>query len=60
MKNNELFHKRDASISPHSNLGKWKKYKKITKQNIKINFTNTNSQNQINILKKIYIKLALK
>ena len=49
VENSKLFNKCDASISLHTNLTKWKKYQKVTKNKTKIN-----------ILKKIPIKVALK
>ena len=60
VKNSEHFHKRDASISPHSNLTKWSKYQKVTKPNTKTNSTHTKNQNQINILQKISTEITPK
>ena len=51
VKNSKFFYKRETGISPHSNLTKSKKYRKVTKPNTKTNSTNTKNQNQINTLK---------
>ena len=60
VKNSKHFYKRDASIPPHSNFAKWRKYQKVTKTNTKTNSTHTKNQNQINILQKISIEITPK
>ena len=57
VKNSKPFH---ASIPPHSDLTKEKKYQNVTKADTKTNSRNTENQNHINILKKISIKISLK
>ena len=54
------FHKRNESIPPHSNLTNKRNMKKVTKPNTKINSTNTKNLKQMNILKNIFMKIALK
>ena len=58
--NSKFFHKRYASIPRHLNLTKQKKYQKVTKQNSKAYSTNSKNQSEINMLKKVYLKIALK
>ena len=60
VKNIKPFHKCNASIPPHSDLTKEKKYQNVTKADTKTNSRNTENQNHINILKKISIKISLK
>ena len=60
IKSSKLFYKLDASILPHSSLTKQKKYPKVTKPNTTTYCTNTKDLNQINIIKQISIKIALK
>ena len=55
--NSKLFYKRDAGIPPHSNLTKYLNSQKVPKPNIKTYSRNTKNLNQINILKKISIKI---
>ena len=55
--NQGSFNKRDARIPPHSNLTKYLNSQKVAKPNIKTYSRNTKNQNQINILKKISIKI---